>query len=225
MARWYDSVVAELVPHDLAPLRGLRLTTPRLELRLGDLDEIVALAGVAEAGVHPPDQMPFGVAWTDRIGEPDFLDGFIDFHRSSLDAWRPEAWVLNLLVWADGELVGTQGIEAKDFATRRTVLTGSWLGRGFQGRGIGTEMRAAVLELAFRGLGAVAARSGAITGNVASFRVSEKLGYRQVGTSTVAPRGVFVDHRDLRLERAAWRPPVEVALDGVAPCLPLFGAG
>jgi len=212
-------------PLDLTPLRGLRLVTPRLELRLGDADEIVALCRVAEAGIHPPDEMPFGVAWTDRVGEPDFLDGFVEFHAQARRAWRPDDWNLHLLVWAGGELVGTQSMSASGFATRRTVSTGSWLGRRFQGRGIGTEMRVAVLELAFRGLGAVAACSGALAGNEASFRVSQKLGYVHVGTSTVAPRGTFVDHRDLRLERAAWRPPVAVELEGLAPCLPLFGAG
>jgi hypothetical protein len=47
------------------PLAGLRLRTPRLELRwpsLEDLDELVALAA---AGVHDPQVQPFSAAWTD----------------------------------------------------------------------------------------------------------------------------------------------------------------
>jgi RimJ/RimL family protein N-acetyltransferase len=217
--------VAALAPPDLAPLGALRLVTPRLELRLGDPGEILALGRLAEDGIHPPDRMPFAVPWTDRAGEPDFLDSFVEFHAQARRAWRPEAWDLHLLVRAGGELVGTQTLSAEDLATGRTVSTGSWLGRRFQGRGIGTEMRAAVLELAFRGLGAEAACSGALAGNDASLRVSEKLGYVQVGTSTVAPRGELVDHRDLRLERAAWRAPVPVEIEGLAPCLALFGIG
>jgi RimJ/RimL family protein N-acetyltransferase len=75
-------------------------------------------------------------------------------------------------------------------------------------------MRAAVLELAFAVLGAERATSGAIDGNIASRRVSEKLGYREVGRSTVAPRGVDVGHADLELTRAEWQAsrtiPVEV---------------
>ena len=90
-------------------------------------------------------------------------------------------WRLDLLVWEHGALVGTQGIGAKRFAEKRVASTGSWLGRAAQGRGIGTEMRAAVLELAFRGLGAAAATSGWLEGNAASGRVSEKLGYRRPG--------------------------------------------
>ncbi|MBV8081300.1 MAG: GNAT family N-acetyltransferase, partial [Actinobacteria bacterium] len=53
---------------DLSPLFGLRITTPRLELRFPTLDELVELANVARAGVHPPDTMPFRVAWTDASG-------------------------------------------------------------------------------------------------------------------------------------------------------------
>jgi RimJ/RimL family protein N-acetyltransferase len=103
------------------------------------------------------------------------------------------------------------------------VGTGSWLGLRFQGRGVGTEMRTAVLELAFRGLGAAAARSGAIDGNEASLRVSGTLGYRVIGRGTVAPRGVEVGRADVELRREDWRVPFPVELEGVAPCLPLFG--
>lgn len=49
---------------------------------------------------------------------------------------------------------------ATDFPTLRTAGTGSWLGRSYQGKGLGTEMRAAILHLLFSGLDAVAATSG-----------------------------------------------------------------
>ena len=133
---------------------------------------------IAEAGIHPPETMPFRVAWRDEAGEPGFLESFVAFHEEQRETWRPGAWALVLGVWADGELAGTQSVEAEDFAATRTVSTGSWLGERFQRRGFGTEMRAAVLELAFAGLGATRALSGAIEGNVASERVSAKLGLR-----------------------------------------------
>ena len=41
----------------------------------------------------------------------------------------------------DGVVVGTQGIGGRDFAVLREVHTGSWLGRRYQGQGIGTQMR------------------------------------------------------------------------------------
>ena len=84
-------------------------------------------------------------------------------------------------------------------------------------------MRTAVLELAFRGLGAVAARSGAVDGNAASLAVSEKLGYRIINRGTVAPRGVEIGHADVELRREDWRPPFAVEIDGLGTCLPLFG--
>lgn len=204
---------------DIAPLFGLRLRTPRLELRLPAREELVALREIALAGVHPPEFMPFTVAWTD---DPELSD-FLDYHELRRSEWSPESWHLELGVWADDELAGVQTVHGPEFAQTRTVVTGSWLGRRFQGRGIGTEMRTAVLELAFRGLEAEIARSGAIDGNAASLRVSEKLGYRHVGRSTVAPRGEPVGHADVELRRENWRPPYPVEIEGLESALPLFG--
>ena len=84
-------------------------------------------------------------------------------------------------------------------------------------------MRAAVLELAFRGLGADLATSGWLEGNDASRRVSEKLGYREIGVRTESPRDRPVVAHDVVIERAAWRSPVAVHLEGLEPCLALFG--
>jgi len=201
------------------PLRALRLRTPRLELRLASGDELEELFRVAEAGIHPPEEMPFAIAWTDDLQR----DAFIEFHRAKLETWSPEDWHLQLIVFLDGRPIGDQGMRAERFGERRHVVTGSWLGRRFQGQGLGTEMRTAALELAFRGLGALTAESGALEGNVASARVSEKLGYRQTGTSHVSPRGVPVPHSDLLLERERWDPPHPVEIEHLEPALPLFG--
>jgi RimJ/RimL family protein N-acetyltransferase len=105
------------------------------------------------------------------------------------------------------------------------VATGSWLGRELQGRGLGTEMRAAVLELAFRGLGAHVAESFWLEGSVASRRVSEKLGYVETGIGEKSPRGEPVPEHAVEIGRDAWRCPVPVEIDGLEPCLPLFGTG
>ena len=205
---------------DISPLFDLRLRAPRLELRLPTHAELVELRDVARAGVHPPEQMPFAVAWTD---EPYSEEWVVAFHEQQRAAWRPDAWDLELGVWVEGELAGVQALYGKDFAASRAVGTGSWLGTRFQRRGIGTVMRAAVLELAFRGLGAEVARSGAVEGNAASLRVSEKLGYRVVGSGTVAPRGVEVEHTDVELRREDWQSPFVVEIAGLGTCLPLFG--
>jgi RimJ/RimL family protein N-acetyltransferase len=205
---------------NVEPLWDIRVRTRRLELRLPTEEELVELFRVAEGGIHPPEEMPFLVPWTDDLR----LDAFTEFHRGTWAAWRPEKWSLNLITFLDGKPIGSQGVEAANYADKREVVTGSWLGAPYQGRGLGTEQRAAVLELGFAGLGAAVALSGSLVHNVASQRVSEKLGYRMTGTRTVAPRGEPVEHLDYRLERGEWRCPIEVEIEGLDTALPLFGA-
>ena len=206
---------------NVEPLFGLRVRTPRLELRLPTGAELVELYEIAAAGIHPPEEMPFGVAWTDDLTQESFLA----YHRSSRDTWTPESWKIDLGTWVDSVLAGVQGIGADGYAESRTVGTGSWLGSRFQGQGVGTEMRAAVVELAFRELGAAAVTSSAFEANAASRRVSEKLGYRVVGHETMSPRGVPEPHLLLRLDRSEWRgAPFPVEVEGLSPCLPLFAA-
>jgi RimJ/RimL family protein N-acetyltransferase len=208
---------------NVAPLYDLRLRTPRLELRLGSREELIELHELARRGIHPPNEMPFLVPWTDRADEPTFVEDSVAYHEAALAGWRPESWSFNLLTFFAGHPIGSQGVRAEDFATSREVDTGSWLGQAFQRQGFGTEMRAAVIELAFRELGALAATSGSIFGNESSKRVSEKLGYTIVGTSTIAPRGEPLPKYDLRIEREEWSSPFPVEIEGVEPCLPLFG--
>jgi RimJ/RimL family protein N-acetyltransferase len=204
---------------NVEPLRSLRLRTPRLELRLPSPDELRELFRVAEAGIHPPEEMPFGRAWTDDLE----LERFLDFHEGALRAWRPESWDFNLVTFLDGRPIGSQGLHGRSFGLAREVGSGSWLGQPYQGRGLGTEQRAAVLELAFAGLGARAAHSGALVHNLPSQRVSEKLGYRFTYEDTLSPRGEPIAHRNYRLARADWRTPVAVEVEGLEPCLRLFG--
>lgn len=209
---------------DHFPLVGLRLTTPRLELRLPSPDELASLADLAADGIHPPEVMPFFVPWTDRPAA-EVARGVIQHHWLRLGNWTPQDWSLNLTVFYAGGVVGLQTIGARELAVTRQVHTGSWLGQRHQGKGIGTEMRAAVLHLAFADLGVQEAVSGAFDHNVASQGVSRKLGYQPDGINRHAIRGaVSIEHR-LRLTRAAWEEhrTVPVTTNGLAPCLPLLG--
>jgi RimJ/RimL family protein N-acetyltransferase len=131
----------------------------------------------------------------------------------------------DLAVFADGQVVGQQEISARDFAVVREVSTFSWLGVRHHGQGIGTEMRAAALHLAFAGLGASDAVSGAFDDNVPSLRVSEKLGYEPDGIERLAADGQVTTTRRLRLTRERWETGrrVPVTVTGLAPCLPMFG--
>jgi RimJ/RimL family protein N-acetyltransferase len=150
-----------------AALMNVRVRTPRLELRLPTDDEIIELYRVAEGGIHPPEEMPFFVPWTDTLNEADF----VAYHREGRESWSPDLWRCNFVSFLDGRPIGTQGIEAKDFADERTVETGSWLGETFQRQGYGFEQRAAVLEFAFRGLGARAATSGGVAAYLGEARL------------------------------------------------------
>jgi RimJ/RimL family protein N-acetyltransferase len=201
--------------HTGHPLTGLRLRTPRLELRLATVAELRSLARVALEGIHDPAEMPFEVAWTDNAGSPAFVDDFLEFHRTQLATLTLERWRLELVTFLDGEPIGTQGVGADDFASGREVSTGSWLGCRWQGRGLGTEQRAAVLTLAFEGLGAQAAVSAAWERNEASLGVSRKLGYVETGTKLAHPRGEPIVHRVLRLACADFRSPVPVEIEGL----------
>ena len=206
------------------PLRNLVLRTPRLELRPDDDAGLFELVEVAYRGVHPPEQMPFAVPWTDA--DPRYMGrGSLQFFWSQRAQLAPEAWSVNFLVRWEGRVVGTQTVTGIDFAVTREIETGSWLGMEFQRRGIGTEMRAAVLQLAFDHLGARRARTSAFTDNVASNRVSRRLGYRTDGGATMARRGQPADLVRFVLEPDQFvRPGWTVEATGLAGCRALLGA-
>ncbi len=148
------------------PLTGLRLRTPRLELRWPSLADLDALVTLAAAGVHDPQVQPFSAAWTD-VAAAELPARSLRFFWSQWASWEPANWEVSFAVVHQGDIVGVQGLKATDFAVLREVHTGSWIGRPYQGRGIGTEMRAAVLSLAFDDLHAEYARSIAHSDNAA----------------------------------------------------------
>lgn len=206
------------------PLADLRLQTPELELRWPSPDDLDALADLAADGVHDPGVQPFMVAWTDASPD-ECARGTLQYHWSRWGSWKPSEWMLELAVIRDGVVVGTQGIGGRDFAVLREVHTGSWLGRRYHRQGIGTQMRAAVLHLAFEGLGAQWAVSAAFEDNPASLGVSRKLGYRDDGTEWHLVRGRPALTCRLRLGRADWQTArtLPVQIHDLPPCLPFFG--
>jgi RimJ/RimL family protein N-acetyltransferase/GNAT superfamily N-acetyltransferase len=204
-------------------LSRIRVRTPRLELRLATVAELRELAHVAKQGIHDPQEMPFEVPWTDAAGTPGFVEDTVEHHLGQQRSWRPTDWTFTLVAFQDGRPIGVQSLRGRDFARRREVDTGSWLGRPSQGRGLGTEMRAGVLSFAFELLGAKRATSGAIDANPQSLGVSRKLGYEVVGEHMVAPRGVDRPHTDLVLERERFRSPVPVEVVGFDGLQSLFG--
>lgn len=208
------------------PLLGLRLTTPRLELRLPAEDELGRLADLAAAGMHRPGTTPFLVSWP--YSQPaERARAFLQGQWRDRGSWSAAGWTLGLAVFCDGEAVGMQEISATGFAVLRQVSTFSWLGLRHHGQGIGTEMRAAVLHLAFGGLDAAEATSGAFEDNGPSLRVSARLGYEPDGIERLAAGGRATTTRRLRLTRSRWEAfrQVPVTVTGLAPCLAMFGLG
>ena len=149
----------------------------------------------------------------------------MQYHWRTRSAWSADEWTLDLAVWADGRLAGSQGIRAEKFGVFKSVGTGSWLGRGFQGLKIGREMRAAALSFAFDHLGAQQATSEAFMDNAPSIGVSRSLGYADNGYQWMAPRGVPRQEQRFLMTREMWqsreRPPIEVS--GLDACRDMFG--
>jgi RimJ/RimL family protein N-acetyltransferase len=195
------------------PLHGLSLMTPDLVLRV--MTEADALA----LGALVPDDV------TMDPSHPDLGARVEQTYWRHMAQWRQESWVLPFTVLRDGALLGVQALEGKDFAVRRVVDSYSWLLTSARGQGVGKQMRTAVLELAFRGLGATHAISEAYADNAASLGVSRALGY--------GANGFGIEKRDdgsgpVRMEHvvlpaADWRPPWPVEISGLEPCLPLLG--
>jgi RimJ/RimL family protein N-acetyltransferase len=207
------------------PLFDLELRTPRLILRPPRDDDFPALIDAIDSGIHDPEVMPFSHPWTDA--DPVSLRrGAAQFWWRARASWSPDDWHLPLAVLHDGRPVGVQELFATQFPVLREVGTGSWLTRRLQRQGLGREMRAAVLQLAFDGLGAVVARSGAFVDNPASAAVSRALGYRENGRRREAPRGEPRDMVNFELTREDWvwrsRMLPRADIVGLEEALPMF---
>lgn len=206
------------------PLFGLRVATPRLTLTYPTDDDLDALNAVAGRGIHDPSVMPFLIPWTDDPPEIRPRNS-LQYWWGLRARWQPTKWQLTMVVREGATVVGVQDLMATDFAVTRQVTTGSWLGQPYQGRGIGKEMRAAILHLAFAGLGAVRANSGAFEDNAASLAVSKALGYVENGDDIDAPRRQPQRRIRLLLERDVWERTrrSDIQIHGLEPCRSMFG--
>lgn len=211
---------------DIWPLFGLEITTPRLVLRPVRDADLPGLAQAALDGVHDPERTPFSFPWTDAA-PADLPRNLVAYQWSLRGRVSPHNWTVAFAVRFEDRVVGSQDLSAHDFDNRRTVNTGSWLTQSVHGRGLGTEMRAAMLLFAFDVLGAKWAESGAASWNEASIKVSKKLGYELNGVTRVAPRpGEPEDEQRVRLEREAFvRPDWSIGVRGAEPALAQLGLG
>lgn len=192
----------------LWPLFGLTLTTPRLVLRPITDDDIPAAVAAALSGVHEPGRNPFSTPWTELPAE-ELGPKMAQYYWRCRSESTPESWTLLLGIWHNNEFIGCQDIGARDFAHLSTVSTGSWLRQSVHGRGLGKEMRAAVVLYAFDWLKAEVAESEAAVWNIPSLGVSRSLGYELNGITRTAWGDRVEDVQKVRvtpatLNRPSW---------------------
>jgi RimJ/RimL family protein N-acetyltransferase len=205
------------------PLFELAVRTPRLELRLLREDDFPAVVELIDGGIHDPGAMPFFVPWTDAEPGRRAREAaqWMWRHRAN---WSADNWTLTSGVFVGGRVVGVQDLGAEHFRAVRSVETGSWLGRAHQGQGLGREMREAILHLAFAGLGAEEALSGAFEDNESSLATSRAVGYEENGEARGQRRDGSGRTIRFRMGRDAWearrRPDIEIV--GLEGCLDMF---
>lgn len=188
------------------PLFGLRLRLQEIELRPVTERDAVELAAIVEAGIVAPGDERFipRLLLGRAESRAERMQAFLQYHWRCRAELSPERWELPFSVFVNGELVGNQSAQAESFSMLRNVHTGSFLARSAQGRGIGTRMRAMVVEWAFKYLEAESMSSGYHEANHASARVSARLGYQPDSCAYHDTHGVRWCELGVRLPRSAW---------------------
>jgi RimJ/RimL family protein N-acetyltransferase len=210
----------------LWPFFDLVVRTPAVVLTIPSDEQLLALADVIRDGIHDPAWMPFDdPPWTDEAS-PARERGWLERQWVARTAIRAEQWRLRFGVFSpSGEALGMQDLLASTFPSLRTVSSYSWLGQRHQGRGIGRAMRAAVLHLAFEGLGAARAESSAFLDNHGSSGVSRALGYQENGLEWGLRRGAPEPLQRFVLTADEWRRSSrpDCTIEGLDACLLLLG--
>jgi RimJ/RimL family protein N-acetyltransferase len=199
--------------------------TPRLSLMGATDDLLEQLLPVVRKGVVTEPPWPFDDPMSLYKDSPEREWAWLRRVWAGRSKVGDEFWRLYFVVVVDGEPVGMQDLIATDFSDFGIVTTFSWLGPDARGRGLGKEMRQAVLHLAFDGLGAQAAHSDAFIDNHASNRISQVLGYQPNGSDWATRRGEPAELHRYRLTREQWslRRREDIELVGVAECRPVLG--
>lgn len=209
---------------DIWPLFDLQLRTPRLVLRPIRDEDLPGLIEATLAGIHDPGDMPFAMPWTreapEEIARNTAQNVWLSRTRVAPDDWR-----VNFAILLDGRVIGRQDIRAVAFPDLKTVETGSWLTKAEQDKGLGKEMRAAVLLWAFDHLGAEFAETAAFDGNLASQKVSEAMGYSRNGEGLQRiDKGEVARMLKYRLRREEFkRPTWELQVEGQEAAARLLG--
>lgn len=145
------------------------------------------------------------VKWLKGVAPDEIERSRLARVRSNRDLTTRPGWTLDLAVIVDGEPVGLQSMSGFDqWPARRIVGTTSWVLKPYQGIGLGTRCRAAVLELAFAHLAAESAKSWVLQENAASIGVSTKLGYRLMSSDHIVDYGLTLTELVYQLDAGEW---------------------
>lgn len=203
------------------PPFGLRIyasdtTHPGIELRVMRDEDIAAIAGVAAEDIYGADIPDYAFPWLFKPGmnTPAAAAQFRWTNRAQL---RPEKWSLDFIVREvhSGEILGTIDARAQDFAMAREIATGSWVFHRFQGQGVGTLIRHAVVAFGLDYLGTQAMTTSWVAQNEASARVSQKLGYQVVseGEEKAGPQNSSQRHVIARVEADTYKRPDDLHVE------------
>jgi RimJ/RimL family protein N-acetyltransferase len=160
------------------------VSTPRLSLRYVT-DDLGVLAELAAQGIHEPETMPFSTPWTD-VEAPELQRNTLRYYWCSRAETTSQHWDLNMAACDRETVICSAQISAERFPTTRTAETGSWIGRQYQGQGLGREMRRAALHLIFAGFNGEPATTRAWHDDTASLRVTRSLPYTEDGADLAA---------------------------------------
>jgi RimJ/RimL family protein N-acetyltransferase len=210
------------------PLFDLRVTTPRLTLRVPTDPELMRLADRAAGRVLPSEQAAFMTDWT-QLPSPRFERNVMQFHWRLRGEWTPARWSLAFGIYPAGEDDPVGGIDAttEEFARTRAATSGWWLLRERRGQGLGREALAALAQLLFDGLGAREVRAIIHPDNAASLGAARAAGFTTDGTEpSIGGDGEAYDAVRVLLRRDAWteRRRADIAIAGLEACRDLFGA-
>jgi RimJ/RimL family protein N-acetyltransferase len=187
-------------PATALPLLGLRIAAGPVELR-GITDDLLGPIADLALDIHDRDYMPFFGPWS-LSPAGDMPRVVAQYYWGLRAAFAPAKWSADFAVFYDGALVGCQGFSTADYLVLRSGETGSWLGRRFQGRGIGTAMRQVICAFLIDHAGARHITSAAFADNPASLAVSRKTGYTDNGTEPFNRMGKPATLRRIALQPA-----------------------
>jgi RimJ/RimL family protein N-acetyltransferase len=211
---------------NMYPPLDVTVSTPLLTLRGASDAWLAELAPAVRAGEAFAEPAPYDDPMSLYEDDPD-----VRVQKWLQAVWRgrgsvsPESWRLHFVVVEQGRAVGMQDLIGQQFNLFRSVSSFSWLARSARGRGLGREMRTAILHLAFQGFEAAQAESDAFVDNVGSNRISESLGYRPNGSDWASRQGSAAVLQRWLITREAWSAGRrdDIELRGVSECRTALG--